>query len=136
MKDSFLAVINDEIMMMRVGTLNVSCRKEFMGYLAKISDAITKRVTNDPRFVEAVGKKTAKNACFHMDAIVEKNNPNGEEEQYLIYISMTVDNKKTDFCYEYGLISFYKNECTDITPYVMYKHGNKSYLMNIYQLYA
>lgn len=65
---NLVAVVNDEIMMVGNGILTSPFEAEFDNVLEKISDAITAHITNDERFMVALGKKESNEDSFRSAA--------------------------------------------------------------------
>ncbi len=137
---NLIAVVNDDLLMVHKSMLLCSateeCRdlfqEEFHSDIEKIAGAITERVMNDQRFVNAVGEKVAKKVRFDVMPICYECEDCGQME-FIMRVVMTVGNRETDFLYDYSLVMGVFNEEPKNAPYVLYNNDGKSQLMQVFE---
>lgn len=130
--EKLTAVVNEDLLLVHKGFLAYPTIEMFHSDIEKIAEAITERITNDQRFVDAVGKKVAKNARFDVLPLCHECEDCGEKV-FFMRVVMFVGNYETDFVYDYSLVMGpFNDEPTD-SPYVLYSNDSKSQLMQVYE---
>jgi len=132
-KKNLVAVVNDNLFMVGRGNLTGSTEEEFVKFSEALSGGITEYVTKDPRFVEAVGEKVAKNAHFAVLPICYDCEICGEP-LYIMRVVMSVGNKETDFLYDYSLVANPVVTDFEHAPMVLYNNDGKSQLMQVFEV--
>ena len=130
--EKLTAVVNEDLLLVHKGFLAYPTIEMFHSDIEKIAEAITERITNDQRFVNAVGKKVAKKVHFDVMPICYECEACGKME-FIMRVVMNVGDQETDFLYDYSLVMGSFNEEPKDAPYVLYDNDGKSQLMQVYE---
>ena len=130
----FIAVVNEELIMIKEAVV-VEAMEEFGDAINKIAEAITKKVTEDQRFIDAVGEENAKKTCFHLLPICSVCEE-CDSMDYELQVMMTVDEEETDFNYGYDLLNPGDSDDLSDATSVVYNNGGKSQLMKVFENFS
>ena len=126
------AVINEEVLMIQQAVLTDLMDEMFNDTINKIEEAITNMVIKDQRFIDAVGKRTAKKTRFHLLPLCYVCDE-CDSMQYIMQLSMTVGDEDTDFHYEYYLLNSGNGNELSQSPSIIYTNDGKSQLMKVFE---
>lgn len=132
MQKNLIAVINNDLLMISKNTPDCMVENNPVDGLEIVSSVITNYVTNDKRFIDAVGPQIAKQAKFNIKPICyECDDCAGAN--YILHVGMCIGKQETDFHYDYCMCDYSMTDGMECALFVLYNNSGKSQLMVVFE---